>query len=103
MRGHRLGAWTAAQSIALFDQGNCLVATQAALLDKRDAVPGFSDHARDLTGQESALWRTEQDRLAEQWRTQLGLVPLVHDPTILTWHTGFRNEAIKRTLSLWSA
>lgn len=102
MRGHRLGAWTAAQSIALFDQGSCLVATQAAPLHKRDAVPGLSDDAKELTTEESALWRAEQARLAEQWRTQLGLVPLVNDPTILTWHTSCTNETIKRTLSLWS-
>jgi hypothetical protein len=103
MRGHRLGAWTAAQSIALFDQGSSLVATHAAPLHQRDAVPGLSDDAKELTTEQSALWRAEQARLAEQWRTQLGLVPLARDPTILTWHTNCANETIKRTLNQWSA
>jgi len=44
MRGHGLGARAAAQSIALFASSNSLVATQAAPLERRDAVPGFEGH-----------------------------------------------------------
>ena len=47
IRGHGLGAWAAAQSIALFASSNSLV-TQAAPLERRDAVPGFEGH-RDFT------------------------------------------------------
>jgi len=51
--------------------------------------------------EESALWAAEQDRLAKQWRTQLGLVPLSSDPTVLTWHASYVNQSIKQSLARW--
>ena len=98
MRGHHLGAWTAAQSIALFASGGSLIVTKAAPLERRDAVPGLEE-SRRLTAEESALWAAEQVRLVEQWRTQLGLVPLSSDPTILAWHTSSANVSIRKTLA----
>jgi hypothetical protein len=104
MRGHRLGAWTAAQSVALFDQGSTLVATLAAPLAKRDAIPGYTaDESGNLTPQQSALWNTEQARLAEHWHAQLGLTPLPQDPTTLVWYTGYTNQNIQAVLALWDA
>ena len=44
----------------LFDQGSTLVATLAAPLDTRDAIPGYTENVcGKLTPQQSALWNTE--------------------------------------------
>jgi hypothetical protein len=105
LRGHHLGAWAAAQSVALFDQGSSLVATQAAPFEERDAIPGYGQDGnrhRRLSPEESALWKAEQARLAEQWRTQLGLTPLPDEPETLFWYSGHRNEGIKNALAHWA-
>lgn len=101
MRGHGLGAWAAAQSVALFDPGDTLVATLAAPLSIQDAVPAHRDH-EDLTAQESTLWQTEQDRLAQHWEAKLGLTPLASNPYVLVWHTSARNDPIQETLASWT-
>jgi hypothetical protein len=97
MRGHGLGAWAAAHSVALFDQGNSLVATYAAPLTARDAIPGNLENEK-LTEVESALWAAEQQRLAAYWRTALGLTPHPNDPNVLFWFSAYRNEAMADTL-----
>jgi len=79
-----------------------LVATKAAPLSRRDAIPGLADDGRDLTGEESTQWTAGQNRLAWYWRIQLGLEPLPNDPTILTWHTSHTNAAIENVLLLWA-
>lgn len=101
MRGHRLGAWAAAQSIALFDHGSTLVVTKAAPLEKRDAIPGFTGR-EELTPQQTRLWNAEQARLAEHWRTHLGLNPLPEDPNVLFWYSAYINDALKATLGAWA-
>lgn len=102
MRGHLLGAWAAAQSIAMFDRGLSLVATLAAPLTRKDAVPGLQDDGRDLTDAESALWKVEQGRLARHWKKHLGLVSLPRKPEVLVWHSGYQNLDLSRTLEVWS-
>jgi hypothetical protein len=101
LRGHSLGAWTSAQGIQLFDQSSTMVATEAAPLEWRDAIPGCDPNQSELTPQQSALWQAEQDRLAKHWHDHLGLVPLSDEPNILAWHTTYRNEAFEQTLQLW--
>jgi hypothetical protein len=101
MRGHLLGAWAAAQAVNLFDQGSTLVATKAAPLEYRDAVTGIN-YDDELTPEHSAMWSAEQDRLAKHWQTHLGLRPMPDTPSVLTWHTAYKNEAIERTLRLWA-
>ncbi len=103
LRGHRLGAWTAAQSVAIFDHGQSLVALKAAPLALRDVLSEAVAHERHLTDHESKLWRAEQVRLAQQWHAQLGMQPLASDSTVLTWHTSYINLAIKETLRHWAA
>lgn len=100
--GHRLGAWAAAQSAALFDDASSLVATKAAPLHRRDAIPDIDDDDRELTPAEQEVWAAEQRRLANHWRTHLGMTPLPDDPSILTWHTSCINTAIKSTISQWA-
>lgn len=102
VRGHRLGAWAAAQSIALFDQGRTLVATYAAPFDKRDAIPGYVPSDGPLTPDQWAAWNAEQRRLARHWATTLGLRPLASNPNVLTWHSTIINEALQDTLRQWS-
>jgi hypothetical protein len=102
MRGHLLGAWTAAQSIQIFDHGGSLVVTKAAPLARRDAIPNLDPEQLELTPQQSALWRAEQDRLAQHWQTHLGLAPLPDDSRVMTWHTSYKNEAIANVLGLWA-
>jgi len=88
----------------LFDQGSTLVATLAAPLDTRDAIPGYTENVcGKLTPQQSALWNTEWARLAEYWQTQLGLTPLPQDTTSLVWYTGCTNQNILAVLALWDA
>lgn len=101
MRGHLLGAWAAAQSIQLFDHSMSMVATKAAPLEHRDAIRGLDPDRGGLTAEQTDLWHAEQDRLARHWHTHLGLVPLPDTPSVLTWHTAYKNEAIDRTLALW--
>ena len=60
----------------LFDQGSTLVATLAAPLDKRDAIPGYTE---DVSGK------------------------LPQDTTTLVWYTGYTNQNILAVLALWDA
>ena len=101
LRGHGLGAWAAAQAVALFDHGRSLVATLAAPLSRRDGIPGFTDDHQDLTPAEEAMWLAAQDRLTRHWCDCLGLTPLEEEPSILVWHSQYRNEALEASLSLW--
>jgi hypothetical protein len=101
LRGHLLGAWAAAQSIQLFDHSMSMVATKAAPLERRDAVRGLDPEHRELTLEQTELWNAEQERLTRHWHTHLGLVPLPDTPSVLTWHTAYKNPAIDRTLALW--
>ena len=102
LRGHLLGAWAAAQAIALFDHGRSLVATLAAPLARQDGVPGFVDNHQKFTDAEQVQWNAEQARLARHWAKHLGLTPLATDPNILVWHSAILNEALDSTLALWS-
>lgn len=102
LRGYGLGAWAAAQSIALFDQSQSLVATLAAPLSREDAVPGLGDDSRELTPEEQMLWNNEQRRLAHYWEATLGLTPLTSDPNVLVWYTAFVNPTIEETLATWA-
>lgn len=101
VRGHHLGAWAAAQSIALFDHGRSLVATMAAPLARQDGVPGFADHHQGFTESEQALWDAEQKRLAGHWATYLGFMSLEGDRNILVWYSGYANDALDAALGLW--
>lgn len=101
LRGHGLGAWAAAQAVALFDHGRSVVATLAAPLSRRDGIPGFTDDHQDLTPAEEATWLAAQNRLARYWSDRLGLVPLEEEPSILVWHSQYRNEALEASLALW--
>jgi len=101
VRGHHLGAWAAAQSVALFDHGRTLVATMAAPLARQDGVPGFADHHQGFTESEQALWDAEQKRLAGHWATYLGFTPLESDRNILVWYSGYTNDALDAALGLW--
>lgn len=102
LRGYGLGAWAAAQGIALFDQSQSLVATLAAPLSREDAVPSLDGDSRELTPQEQMLWNNEQRRLALHWEVTLGLTPLASDPNVLVWYTAFVNPAIQETLAVWA-
>lgn len=102
MRGHHLGAWAAAQAIAMFDHGRSLVATMAAPLARQDGVSGFIDDHQDFTDDEQTLWNLEQTRLAAHWAKHLGLTALASHPNVLVWHSAQQNEALDKTLALWT-
>lgn len=100
-RGHNLGAWAAAQSIALFAHPNTLIATMAAPLTPQDVLPEMTDpHAR-MNPEQRARWGAMQKRLANHWATQLGLTPLTTHPDILVGSTAYLNEALTRTLGIY--
>jgi hypothetical protein len=101
LRGHLLGAWAAAQSIELFDDGSTLVATKAAPLARQDAVPDLDPDQHELTSAQTTLWEGAQVRITRHWRTHLGLTPLPDNPSILTWHTMYRNDTFEETRALW--
>lgn len=102
MRGHRLGAWAAAQSIAHFEQNRSLVALSAAPIEGRDVRLMRVDDDAEFTEWETAKWQSEQRRLADHWQSHLGLTPLATNPNVLVWCSAFENPAIEGTLRLWS-
>jgi hypothetical protein len=102
LRGHLLGAWGAAQTIASLTGINCLIATEAAPLDKRDAAPDFDDSQTELSETQQRQWHAEQERLAGHWAVHLGLSPLPSQTHVLVGHKGMVNAALEETLALWS-
>lgn len=100
-RGWGLGAWAAAQSVALFDSGNSMVATLASPISRRDVFPLSGALDRDMTPAELTSWDAEQERLRRHWRTELGLTPLSADPNVLYGHTSRINEPMERSLARW--
>ncbi|GAA1706944.1 hypothetical protein GCM10009745_63510 [Kribbella yunnanensis] len=101
LRGHLLGAWACAQAVDLFDHGSTLVAAEAAPLQWRDAHSGIHPDQLSLSPDDSKVWQAEQTRLAKHLHKHLGLAPLPGHPSILTWHTTYRNDAFTSTLDLW--
>ncbi len=102
MRGHRLGAWAAATCVSVFDTGAMVVATEAAPLSKRDAIPEYDREERaDLTPEQSERWKAGQDWLVRHWTTGLGLTPLPWDPSVLVCQTTRNNAAMRDVLAEW--
>lgn len=106
LRGHLLGAWAAATSVAMFDNGQALVATMAAPLSLQDAIADLTSPTRtypgeELTQEQQQLWSASQRRLARHWSNHLGLSPLKGEPSVLTWCTFYSNPAILQTLHRW--
>jgi hypothetical protein len=104
LRGHHLGAWAAAVCVTTLATNSTLIATYAAPLSQRDAVPGYDpDVDPELTPEQSALWHAEQARLAAHWQTTLGLTPLASEPNVLVAHTSLINEALETSLAAWTS
>ncbi len=103
MWGHGLGAWGAAQSIALLDDASTLVAPKAAPLLRRDAAAELSDADGELTPSQSRRWKSEHRRLARHWQTQLGLQPMPSHPSVLTWPIMRINDTIDSTLRAYAS
>jgi len=92
MRGHRLGAWAAAQSIAHFDQtGPWWLFRPPPLRGVTSGSCALTDDA-EFTERETAKWRSEQRRLADHWQSHLGLTPLATNPNVLVWSIAFETR-----------
>jgi len=101
LRGHHLGAWAAAQSIAQFDQQRSLVVGLASPIATRDVLSEVLDEDREWTELESARWRSQERWLAGYGQAHLGLSKL-SDPNLLGWYSGETNPTLEATLRDWS-